>query len=360
MMISAPQAHPLRMALIGSILGLFGVSLGDWRAHPQSRPEPQPLTLSAGYHNARLNAPDDAQMRGRYHTLNGGAITARWLSVWGVGLSCGYRASYESMQRTPPASTFTPQPSSTPSTLPLSQPSESPKIGIGWSHHLSLGAHLSKRWGGPELHRSVDLSTGGEWRVDAQGRGEAISALSDLSGVHVWSAITFEFGHAWLSARWGGVVATAAPWAHRMIVGGARWGRARLGVGWAQRAHPLELSDHQERVDGVPLTPHGLISTAELPLSAPLYLTLSAWALDLGSGGGRSFTVGLRWTGETVSPERDAPKPNPTGPRAPRRGDPAARPSPFSPMSPPSSPQGPRPLSPSPITPSSSPPQTPL
>ncbi|MBM4290372.1 MAG: hypothetical protein FJ138_02145 [Deltaproteobacteria bacterium] len=51
------------------------------------------------------------------------------------------------------------------------------------------------------------------------------------------------------------------------------------------------------------------LALLSLPLSAPLYLHVSAWGRGEGLAAGRAFTVGLRWTGERDAPELDPPAP---------------------------------------------------
>ena len=330
---------------------------------------PSALQLIMSYQSARVDLNETS-----YLTGHGGRLSAEYhhppkklkrahLSLTG---SLTYVATSAQQHLTPSAmklseqsrvegevsaesSNFTP---SAPTSL-LQRPAEATQA-LGWGHRASLGLGLSLS------------APSGQWSATARGGVRWDDSSQD--DVMNWACLRGHFGWLWISSAWRGDACLGLPDADVRAMLGVRLGRARLGGGWGVPYY----DDH-----GVRVSEGGALGWVSVPLSAPLYLELGVWysrqvwvdqALQREEqtvSGGRVFTVGLKWTGETSSPELEAPKPksapgaSPQNPRQQLPTSPTS--SPLSPSAPPSFSPQPSPLSPiRPSAPGPSPSPTPL
>lgn len=308
-----------------------------------------PLHLQLGYQSLRSDLSEAS-----YLTSQGVAFTAdyqRSLSKWSdlnlrlLG-ALGYVALSDSEHLTPTVMTLQDQPIeadptlNTPTQVSLARPSETTR-SLGWRQRGSLGIGLKLE--GDQEAWGIRMIGGAQWRG------------ADENQISAWGCVGAYVQWIWIASALGGDTCVGLPEVGGRLLLGARLGRARLGAGWGVA---------ERSITEVELSQGGPLGWARVPLSAPLYLELSAWYasrtiprgdLTRGrvAGEGHLFSVSLRWTGEDEAPELEAPRSQSapgTSPQAP--GNAPSTPQPQSPFSPQPSPLTPlRPTAPPSTTP---------
>lgn len=352
-----PQAPPQRTDNTASDARSQVESQADGQATlPRLR---SPLEFSLGYlsHRADEASRDDFDS---YLSGDGLLLDARYRispreisqsrrgrvnkAAWGARMS--YLTSRDQRSRTPTSQALSlGDPGSAVPTRAVAPPNASESLG--WRHRVTLGV-----WGtwSSSSTQTFRASLGLRWS-----RGDH-PPLSFSSAYEAWGCLDLRAEWVWASVIHRGDSCRGPAESGERALLGLALGRARLGAGWG-------VARWRDLIDA-PLDAGGALGWVKVPLSAPLYLELSAWyprrlrvvqstQFDAAQAG-RMFSVALRWTGEREAPEREAP-------RAPsRRGDQSpSSPHPGVPRPSPSSPSLGSPLSPfpsGPRSPSSSPP----